>query len=313
VGNTAISIMSRINQAAVVNPVNLISTIMLATTKQHMDEQELCGAITGFRSIIRSLDYSDRILITELEPEQQIKHAEQLRMIHRRTHELGDIIYLDARLSISLTYYRNNILHLLALPSLIACCFLNIRSQTRDQIHNLIGLAYPYIKAELFLPWSESELPHMIDHLLEAMSSHGLLLKNVQLDVFTQPASGSAHYAQLKLLARIISPTLEVYYLTLALLSRTGEAQLSKDELENQCYLMAQRIAMIHELNSPDFSDRKLISNFIESLIHTRFLRDAASGHLRFGEAFLRADKHARLLLSKEMRTNILQMLKINQ
>jgi glycerol-3-phosphate O-acyltransferase len=153
----------------------------------------------------------------------------------------------------------------------------------------------------------------MIDHLLEAMSNHGLLLKNAQLDVFTQPASGSAHYAQLKLLARIISPTLEVYYLTLALLSRTGEAQLSKDELENQCYLMAQRIAMIHELNSPDFSDRKLISNFIASLIHTNFLRDAASGHLRFGEAFLRADKHARLLLSKEMRTNILQMLKINQ
>ena len=153
----------------------------------------------------------------------------------------------------------------------------------------------------------------MIDHLLEAMSSHGLLLKNAQLDVFTQPASGSAHYAQLKLLARIISPTLEVYYLTLALLSRTGEAQLSKDELENQCYLMAQRVSMIYELNSPDFSDRKLISNFIESLIHTNFLRDAASGHLRFGEAFLRADKHARLLLSKEMRTNILQMLKINQ
>ena len=313
VGNTAISIMTRINQAAVVNPVNLISTIMLATTKQHMDEQELCGSISSFRSVIRSLDYSDRVLITELEPEQQIKHAEQLCMINRRTHELGDIIYLDDKHSIALTYYRNNILHLLALPSLIACCFLNIRSQTRDQIHNLIGLAYPFIKAELFLPWSENELPQMIDHLLEAMSGHGLLLKNAQLEVFTQPASGSAHYAQLKLLARIISPTLEVYYLTLALLSRTGEAQLSKDELENQCYLMAQRIAMIHELNSPDFSDRKLISNFIASLIHTNFLRDAASGQLRFGEAFLRADKHARLLLSKEMRTNILQMLKINQ
>ena len=89
VSNTAISIMTRINQAAVVNPVNLISTIMLATTKQHMDEQELRDAISQFPLHHRNLDYSDRILITELEPEQQIEHAEQLRMINRRYTRTG--------------------------------------------------------------------------------------------------------------------------------------------------------------------------------------------------------------------------------
>jgi glycerol-3-phosphate O-acyltransferase len=313
VRTTASTIMTRINQAAVINPVNLIATILLATSKQHIDEQELCSVITAYSSIIRGLSYSDRVLVTDLEPEQQVAHVERLGLIKRRQHELGDIIYLDAKHSVSLTYYRNNILHLLALPSLIACCFLNIRSQTRDQIHNLLELAYPFSKAELFLPWSEDELPPIIDHLLELMSDHGLLLKNEQLDVFTQPGSGTAHYTQLKLLARVISPTLEVYYLALALLSRTGGSQLSRDELENQCYLIAQRVAMIHELNSPDFSDRKLIANFIDTLIETRFLRDADTGQLHFGEAFLRADKHARLLLNKEMRTNILQMLKISQ
>ena len=311
VQTTANSIMTNINRATSVNPVNLISTILLATTKQHIDEQDLYRVIANYSSMIRAFAYSDRILITELEPEQQVKQAEQLRLIKRRKHELGDIIYLDARHSVSLTYYRNNILHLLAVPSLIACCFLNIRSQTRDQIYNLLSLAYPFIKAELFLPWSDNKLPDTIDHLLDVLSSHGLLLKNDQLDVFTTPGSGSAQYAQLKLLARVISPTLEVYYLTLALLSRTGESQISKQELENKCYSMAQRISMIHELNSPDFCDKKLISNFIETLLEAQFLRDAESGHLKFGEAFLQADKHARLLLSKEMRTNILQMLKI--
>lgn len=313
VSHTANQIMTHINQAASVNPVNLIAAVLLGTTKQHMDEQELCRMISLYTSIIRELDYSDRILISELPPEVQIRHAEKLRQVKRSKHELGDIIFLDVKRSLSLTYYRNNILHLLALPSLIACCFLNVRSQTREQIHNLLELAYPFIKAELFLPWSADKLLPTIDYLLDMMANHNLLLKNEQLDVFTRPGSGSSQYAQLKLLARVISPTLEVYYLALALLSRTTRESISKQELENQCYLMAQRISMIHELNSPDFFDKKLISNFIDTLIATEYLRDADTGHLRFGEAFLRADKHARLLLSKEMRTNILQMLKINQ
>ena len=313
VAQTADSIMTHINQAAVVNPVNLIATILLATSKQHMDEQELCSMITLYSSLITEQKYSDRILLPQLEPGEQIKHAEKLRQIKRRKHELGDIIFLDNKHSVSLTYYRNNIMHLLALPSLIACCFLNIRSQTREQIHSLLQLAYPFIRAELFLHWPEEKLLATIDYMLDVMAHQNLLLKNEQLDVFSRPGSGSAEYTQLKLLARVISPTLEVYYLTLALLSRTSKEHISKQELENQCYLMAQRISMIYELNSPDFFDKKLISNFIDTLIEVEFLRDADTGHLKFGEAFLQADKHARLLLSKEMRTNILQMLKLNQ
>ena len=313
VTHTANMIMTRINQAAVVNPVNLIATILLATSKQHMDEQELCRMIMLYSALIREQNYSERILLPTIEPAEQISHTEKLRQIRRRKHELGDIIYLDSKHSVSLTYYRNNTMHLLALPSLIACCFLNIRSQTREQIQNMLKLAYPFIKAELFLHWHEDELTKTVDYLLDVMANQQLLLKNEQLDVFSRPGSGSAQYTQLKLLARVISPTLEVYYLTLALLSRTNKEHISKQELENQCYLMAQRISMIYELNSPDFFDKKLISNFIDTLIDTEFLRDADTGHLRFGEAFLQADKHARLLLSKEMRTNILQMLKINQ
>ncbi len=74
---------------------------------------------------------------------------------------------------------------------------------------------------------------------------------------------------------------------------------------------MEQLVAMIFELNSPDFSDKKLISNFIETLIHIDYVRTYGTEQIEYSEAFQRADKRTRLLLSKEMRTNILQMLKI--
>lgn len=310
VNQAAQQIMLNINRAASVNPVNLVATVLLSTSKQHMDEQELIKMIDMYRSIILSLNYSDKLMMTELTGREQIHHAESLRLVNRRAHELGDIIYLDAKHSVSLTYHRNNILHLTALPSLIACCFFNMRTHTREEIVNIISLAYPFIKSELFLIWEENELKETISHILDVMSEHGLLIKNDQLDVYTKPGSGSPGYTHLNMLARVISPVLEVYYLTLAILSRHESEKISKEDLENRCYLMAQRVAMIHELNSPDFSDKKLISNFVETLIHIDYLREHDAEHLEYSEAFLKTDKRARLLLSKEMRANILQMLK---
>ena len=113
------------------------------------------------------------------------------------------------------------------------------------------------------------------------------------------------------MLARIISPILEVYYLTLAMLSRNKDEHISREQLEHRCYLMAQRIAMIHELNSPDFSDKHLISNFIETLINIDYLQSYDTGSLSYSEAFQKADRRARLLLSKDMRSNIIEMLKV--
>ena len=184
---------------------------------------------------------------------------------------------------------------------------------TRDEIVNLVSLAYPFIKSELFLRWEQEQLPAAIDQTLDILSEQGLLIKNEQLGVFTRPGSGAVEFTQLNLLARVISPILEVYYLTLALVSRSGNEKISKEDLEKRCYLMAQRVAMIHELNSPDFSDKHLISNFIDTLIHIDYLKVYDTEQLEYTEVFQKADRRIRLLLSKEMRSNILQMLKINQ
>jgi glycerol-3-phosphate O-acyltransferase len=306
-------IMSHINQAVTVNPVNIISTILLATSKQHMDEAELIRMIDVYMSIIQALSYSDRVILTELEAQLQINHVESMAMIKRRAHPIGDIIYLDAKQAVSMTYYRNNILHLMALPSIIACCFFNVRSQTREEIIKLVSLAYPFIQKELFLVWRQEQLPEVIGQVLNMMSALGLLIKNEQMDVFTRPGSAAKEYTQMILLARVISPVLEIYYLTLALLSRRETDKVSRLELENRCYLISQRVAMIHELNAPDFSDKYLIANFINTLINIDYLKVYDTEHLEYSEVFHKADRRIHLLITKEMRSNILQMLKIEK
>ncbi len=313
VNHCAKHIMRSINRSTAVNATNMIASILLATPRMTMDERELANMILLYTDLLKRCDYSERIRYPEHDPMHQIKHLESLKLVRRRTHELGDIIWLDEKQSVTLTYYKNNVLHLFALPSLVACCFLNMRSQTRDQIVNLIAIVYPFLKQELFLHWPARRIDDVVTQTLDNLSALGLLIKNDQLEVYTRPGSGTLEYSQLHQLSRIISPVLEVYYMTLALLSMHHEQPLSREQLESQSLLMAQRISMMNESNSPDYFDKKLIANFVDNLIATDFLHDEQSGELRFGEAFHTADKHARLLLSRATRTSILQMLKLNQ
>lgn len=307
-------VMTHINQAATVNSINLISSVLLVTSKQSMDENDLANQLELYRTLIITLNYSDHLEITKRSGAEQIKHAETLRMVKRRKHELGDILYLDTKLAISMTYYRNNILHLIALPSIVACCFFNIRTLSCKEITKLVFLAYPFIKKELFLIWDDkSHLGDAIDQTLNQLVDLGLLIKDVENNTYSRYSSNSKAHIQLNLLAKVISPILEIYYLTLALLSRSSQKEENKRvpiaELQNKCFLTAQRIAMIHELNSPDYSDKKLIANFIDTLIHIDYLTVFEAEHVEYSDVFQKTDKRIRLLLPKKMRTNILQII----
>jgi glycerol-3-phosphate O-acyltransferase len=307
------NIMTRINQAATVNSINLIASVLLTTSQQSMDEKDLAQQLETYQKLIHSLNYSEQIKMTPRTGIEQINHAESLKMLKRRTHELGDILYLDGKRAISMTYYRNNILHLLALPSIISCCFFNVRTLPKDEIISLVSLAYPFIQKELFLIWDKEQLETAIVQLLDKLCELGLLIEDKEKNTFSRPSSNTKAFTQLTLLAKVISPVLEVYYLTLALLSRSANTKepttISKQELVDKCTLMSQRVAMIHEINSPDYSDKNLIKNFIETLIHIDYLREFDTEQLEYNEVFQKTDKRIRLLLPKVMRSNILQMI----
>lgn len=310
VNSTSVDIMKEINSAATVNSINLLSTVLLATPKQSMDQRELEHMLEMYQAIIKQQNYSERLVVTSKNGKEQIEHAESLKMINKRQHELGDIIYLDEKHSISLTYYRNNVLHLMALPSIIACCFFNKRIQDKQDIIKLISLAYPFIQNELFLVWDRDDLPKVIEHTLDVMCKQNLLIKKKETGSYSRYGSGTLQFTRLNLMARVISPLLEVYYLTLALLSQSGTETIPKEELQKKCQLMAERIAMIHELNSPDYSDKNLISNFIDTLINIDYVTVYNTENLAYSEVFQKSDRRIRLLISKQMRSNILQMLK---
>jgi glycerol-3-phosphate O-acyltransferase len=53
-----------------------------------------------------------------------IAHGESMGVLQRQAHKLGDLVRIADADAVLMTYYRNNVLHLFALPSLIACAFI---------------------------------------------------------------------------------------------------------------------------------------------------------------------------------------------
>jgi glycerol-3-phosphate O-acyltransferase len=302
-------IMTRINAAACVTPVNLIGMVLLATPRQSMGEGDLARQLELYASLLRQAPYSPRVWVTPLDGQAMIRHCEALRMLQRHPHPLGDVIGMTEYNALLSSYYRNNVLHLLLLPSLLACAFLNNAAVTRADLLRLAWRVYPYVTDEYFLRWAEHELPAAIDELLEDLLNHGLLTANEDHSEWRRPPAESSEAVQLSVLARITVPILERYYLALSLLMRAGSGRLSQEALELQCQQTAQRMAMLYELNSPEFFDRALFRNFIERLLARGVLRETEEGRLAYEIATLEAvAADAQFVLHEQIRNSILQV-----
>jgi glycerol-3-phosphate O-acyltransferase len=206
------------------------------------------------------------------------------------------------------TYYRNNILHLFAMPSLVACVFSsNARVRTED-IQRLAWRIYPYIAAELFLRWDESELQAIVNGVLTCLEQYGLVETDADRTEWRRPPPTSIKAMQLSLLAQATIQTIERYYLAIAQLVKAGSGQITQAALEERCQLTAQRIALLHGLNSPEFFDRTMFSNFIDHLRTRNVIRNSSTGKLEFDEVLMRVAADAQFVLSEQLRHSILQV-----
>ncbi|HEX7417095.1 MAG TPA: glycerol-3-phosphate 1-O-acyltransferase PlsB, partial [Steroidobacteraceae bacterium] len=308
VEDIAQQVMRRINGAAAVTPINLLAITLLATPRQTMLETDLARQLELYLGLLRSFPYGERVTVTQLAPAQIIAYGASLRVLTREQHALGDLVRMTGQNAVLATYYRNNILHLFALPSLVACAFLSNSLMRTEDIRRLAARIYPYIATELFLRWSEAELPAVIDQVLQALAGHGLIESVADGTAWRRPPPTAREAMQLSLLAQSTIQTIERYYLAIGLLLKGGSGQLTQHTLEEQCQAAAQRMTMLYGFNSPEFFDRVMFEQFIDLLRERGVIRLAANGQLEYDEVLERVAADAQVVLSEQIRHSILQV-----
>jgi glycerol-3-phosphate O-acyltransferase len=304
----ATRIQQNINRAAHVNPINLLAVALLATPKHAMAEADLVAQLALCKTLLATLPYSDRVTLTPLSPIEIIAYGEKMQWIRRVAHPLGDVLTVDEKQGVLLSYFRNNVVHLFATAAWVACCFLNNRRLARASILRLGRLVYPFVQAELFLPWTDDEFAEHVQATLNFFIAQDLLEADADGRIMERgPGQGDSAF-RLRALAHSLLPAIERYYIALALLVKNGPHTLSSGELENLCWLSAQRLSLLHELNAPEFFDKSLFRGFIQKLKERRVVWADENGKLDFSAELVAVAKDARVILSRDIRHGILKL-----
>ncbi len=301
-------IMEEINSAAAVTPISLLAYVLLATPKQKIGADELTRQLQLSLDLLRRFRYSELVTIPEITPAEIISHGVDLGVIARTTHATGDVWHMSEDTAVRMTYFRNNILHLLAIPASVACCFIQGRELAHAELQRLVRLIYPFMKKELCLKWKFDQIDDVTSEAIEALVEQGLLTRGRMKKKLVRPPAGSEKAYQLLMLGNSMVPMLQRFYLAIAILVRNGSGQLTRTRLEQLCQQSAERLSMIYGLHSPDFFNKTLFQDFIRMLQAQSVVRKNEDGLLEFDDSIENIGADARLVLGEEIRHSILSL-----
>lgn len=301
-------IQVHVNAAADVNPINLLALALLSTPKHAMGEADLIAQIELCKTLLAEMPYSDRVTVTPHSPERIIAHGLDINVLQRIQHPLGDVLdVVSEDTAVLMSYYRNNVLHLFTAAAWIACCFQTNRRMLRQRVIKLGRSLYPFLQAELFLPWNEDEFAERLDSTIGVFVREGLLELVNEDDggILQRNAGQTDEVFRLRAIGHSLQQAFERYYIAISVLVKNGPGVLGAAELESLCQQSAQRLSLLYAPAAPEFFDKALFRGFIQKLRELKLVWPDENSKLVFDERLDAWAKDAKVILGRELRHTI--------
>ena len=270
---------TRINTVVAIKPTNLVALALVSSTHFVIEERHLQRQIKLLRRLAVACGRPGYSL-TSLNPEEIMTEASSIFGLERREHQFTASLSASSRNLLSLTYSANNVIHIYFLPSLVARYIVLHKTTDISAVMAFCLALFPFIQAEMFLPFEAEEVEAEVLKILACLSDAGLILR--QGDMLTVAAEGSHQTAEgsihktaegslhkpaegsLHEISRISEPTLVRYYIIIALLM--SDARVSTRRLEKAVLDIAKVLAAEYGSNSPEFVDTSLYGVFLSRL-----------------------------------------------
>jgi glycerol-3-phosphate O-acyltransferase len=149
--------------------------------------------------------------------------------------------------------------------------------------------------------------------MIDAFMERGLLAR-AEGGLLRRPPVTTPEFATLSGLGLILRETLERYCMSAVLLADNlaEGGVVDRAEFEQQCHLMAQRMAILSGRNAPEFFDKTLFSNFIDTLKALDLVNadpEAGDRRLAIDRRVEKMAADALLLLSVEVQQRIRRLI----
>ncbi|TKB45538.1 glycerol-3-phosphate 1-O-acyltransferase PlsB [Thalassotalea mangrovi] len=285
VNTMANQVMTEINKAVALNSVTLSALVMLTAEQNAITREELIEHLDFFLNVQRKAPYSDEMSIPEETGEQLVEQVIKLNKVEVEDDKLGQILSLSQNASLEMGYYRNNILHAYILPSLICRLLKSYEKLTTEEMVSSVTTLIALFKAELFLWQDQKQIQAQVEALLNVFDEQDLIKQSKAgyWSIIDEHEQGF----KLTLLSACVSETIQRYAIVLKLIAQLQP--VSRTTLENDATALASRMSTLHNINAPEFIDKKAQSAIINSL------RDHGFIHTDDNGSFLATDKFAAL------------------
>lgn len=266
-------IMEHINSSAAINAMNLCCSILLAADQCTLTKVKLLEHLDYLLKLLKNIPYSDLITIPDQTAEEMFEHAKEMGKFVITTDEVGEMVGLTTEQAVLMTYYRNNIQHLLIIPAIVARILLKHNRISIDEVLMQVKLLFPLIKSELFLYHNEDQLTEYVNKIIATYADLNLISYS--------PDKLTLNYSKmsgLQLLASSSRDTLQRYVIAFSLLQK--DPTISRATLEKEGRLIAERLSILHGINAPEFFDKGVFSTLVASLREQGYLDDKGDANL---------------------------------
>lgn len=266
-------IMEHINSSAAINAMNLCCSILLAADQCTLTKVKLLEHLDYLLKLLKNIPYSDLITIPDQTAEEMFEHAKEMGKFVITTDEVGEMVGLTTEQAVLMTYYRNNIQHLLIIPAIVARILLKHNRISIDEVLMQVKLLFPLIKSELFLYHNENQLTEYVNKIIATYADLNLISYS--------PDKLTLNYLKmsgLQLLASSSRDTLQRYVIAFSLLQK--DPTISRATLEKEGRLIAERLSILHGINAPEFFDKGVFSTLVASLREQGYLDDKGDANL---------------------------------
>lgn len=309
VARLALQHMRNINAAAVANPTGLAAVALLASPQRAVSEDEFVEQIGHLVWLLKGQAGGGDLYIPETAPKAIVEWSAPISRIQRVPHRWGDLHAITDNDAVALTYNRNNIQHLFAIPSMIANLFRTRMLLADEAVVMGVRALYPFLRTEFFLRWEPDEIEAVSRDWIEVMLKLGLLTR--EEGRLKRPEPNSPEFSTLAMLGRVMGETLERYCITALLLSQERRTQqtLRRERFEEDCRLMAERMAILTGRDAPEFFDKALFRGYLSTAIEVGLVTEGPDKTLAVDARIERVAERSLEMLSDETRQMLLQLL----
>ncbi len=264
----ATRITHAINDNAVLTPTNLVASAVFSVGVGSFTAEQLSGRIDFLRGLVRVESLKHAYTVATSKAEDLLSHVIELGFFNVE----GEEISITSETLAELAWFRNNTLHVLATPAIVAVVLLNQEQPTTrlDILRQVAGLL-PHVAAVLKFPTDLRAIKRWLTHFRNAR----LIREDQQglVDAISQSAGADS---ALRGLVNLIMPVLECMYVMITCVIVQDANTMTRQELIDRSFQLVRSVSSDRDNESMLGFDRRFFESFLEQLVNSGLIQTNA-------------------------------------